>query len=234
MQFDKRKAPWGQVRGHENVCGSATQLPKSGSQTYGWLGWACDGQASGTAGQSRRAEALEVQILPKGQQPADYVERQASYVGAAVANVQLQKVGWTGNTNALEFGTTGQSRRLEAVRLYVPNQPLAGGVIYQAHVQRGGWMSEQADGGQAGTVGQSRRLEAVRISLEPGSELAGSFSVWYRVHSQTYGWLGWAHDGADAGTIGLAKRVEAIEEQILPQGQVPNGYDASKAAAIRG
>lgn len=53
-----------------------------------------------------------------------------------------------------------------------------------------------------------------------------------RVHSQNQGWLGWAHDGADAGTTGLYKRGEALEVQILPKGQVPAGYDASKAAAI--
>jgi uncharacterized protein YjdB len=62
--------------------------------------------------------------------------------------------------------------------------------------------------------------------------MATGHSVWYRVHSQTCGWLGWAHDGADAGTTGLAKRAEAMELQILPKGQVPAGYDASKPACV--
>ena len=42
------------------------------SQTYGWLGWAKDGEAAGTTGLSRRIEALDVQILHKGQGPAGY------------------------------------------------------------------------------------------------------------------------------------------------------------------
>ena len=34
-----------------------------------------------------------------------------------------------------------------------------------------------------------------------------------------------------AGTTGLARRAEAIDVQVLPQGQVPRGYDTSKASA---
>jgi uncharacterized protein YjdB len=201
-------------------------------QNMGWLGWACDGQAAGTAGQSLRAEAIEVQVLPKGQVPEGYVEREASYVGAISANVHLQNQGWTGASSAIEFGTTGQSRRLEAVRLTVPGLPVGGGVSYEVHAQDRGWMPAAADGALAGTEGQSKRLEAVRISLTGDAAKEGNFSVWYRVHSQDYGWLGWAHDGAEAGTSGLSKRAEAIDVQVLPQGQVPAGYDADKAACV--
>ena len=82
------------------------------SQTYGWLGWAKDGEAAGTAGLSRRAEAIDVQVLLKGEVPDGYVAGQASYVGAAIGDVHVQRAGWTGTRSALEFGTTGQSRRL--------------------------------------------------------------------------------------------------------------------------
>ena len=204
------------------------------SQTWGWLGWACDGQAAGTSGQAKRGEAVEVQVLPKGQVPEGYVEKEASYVGAVSADVHLQKVGWTGASSAVEFGTTGQARRLEAFRLSGPATPVAGGISYEAHVQREGWMPAAADGAQAGTTGQARRLEAVRISLTGEAAKEDNYSVWYRVHSQTYGWLGWAHDGQEAGTTGLAKRAEAIDVQVLPQGQVPRGYDASRAACVNG
>ena len=202
------------------------------SQTFGWLGWACDGQAAGTAGQSKRVEAVEVQVLPKGQKPADHVDGQASYVGAATGRAHVQGVGWASPKNPLELGTTGKGRRLEAIRLSVPNQPADGGISYEVHAQGIGWMPAAADGALAGTEGQSRRLEAVRISLTGDLAKEGNYSVWYRVHSQTYGWLGWAHDGQDAGTAGLAKRAEAIDVQVLPQGQVPRGYDASKAACV--
>ena len=202
------------------------------AQNFGWLGWAKDGQAVGTAGQSLRVEALEVQILRKGETPADHEEGQTSYIGAATANVHMQNAGWTGSQSALEFGTTGQARRLEAVRLSVPGLPVAGGISYEAHTQDRGWMPAAADGALAGTTGQAKRLEAVRISLTGDAAKEGGYSVWYRVHSQDFGWLGWAHDGAEAGTTGLAKRAEAIDVQVLPQGQVPRGYDTSKAACV--
>ena len=95
-------------------------------------------------------------------------------------------------------------------------------------------MPAAANGAQAGTTGQARRLEAVRISLTGEAAKKGNYSVWYRVHSQTFGWLGWTCDGEPAGTTGLAKRAEAIDVQVLPQGQEPRGYDASKAACVNG
>ena len=107
--------------------------------------------------------------------------------------------------------------------------PIVDGIHNEVHVQNTGWTGRAQDGELAGTTGQSRRLEAVRVSLT-GDALMDDYSVWYRVHSQTYGWLGWAHDGEPAGTAGLAKRAEAIDVQVLPQGQVPRGYDATQRA----
>jgi uncharacterized protein YjdB len=201
------------------------------SQTFGWLGWAHDGQAAGTAGQAKRAEAVEVRVLPIGQLPEGYVDGQASYVGAATGSAHVQGTGWTAKGDSLVFGTTGEARRLEALRLELANQPLPGGIDYAAHVQGVGWMGA-TDGEVAGTTGESRRVEAVKAHLT--GEMAAEYSVWYRVHSQSYGWLGWAHDGDEAGTTGLAKRAEAVEVQILPRDQVPAGYDASKDACVVG
>ena len=107
--------------------------------------------------------------------------------------------------------------------------PIVDGIHNEVPVQNTGWTGGARDGELAGTTGQSRRLEAVRVSLT-GDALMDDYSVWYRVHSQTYGWLGWAHDGEPAGTAGLAKRAEAIDVQVLPQGQVPRGYDATQRA----
>ena len=203
------------------------------AQNFGTLGWAKGGQAAGTAGQALRVESLEVQVLPKGETPADHEDGKASFVGAVTADVHVQDVGWTGAQSALEFGTTGQARRLEAMRVSMPGLPLGGGIHYEVHAQDMGWMLPVANGGLAGTTGRSKRLEAVRIRLTGDAAKEGNFSVWYRVHSQDYGWLGWAKDGAEAGTSGLSKRAEAIDVQVLPQGQVPRGYDASRAACIK-
>ena len=50
------------------------------SQTYGWLGWAHDDEPAGTIGQAKRAEAIDVQVLPQGQLPRDYDASQAACV----------------------------------------------------------------------------------------------------------------------------------------------------------
>ena len=36
------------------------------SQTYGWLGWAKNGESAGTEGQAKRLEAIEIQLVEKG------------------------------------------------------------------------------------------------------------------------------------------------------------------------
>ncbi len=183
------------------------------AQGYGWLGWACDGEPAGTAGLSKRLEAYEVVVLPEGQTPEGYDDQKPAYVGAATANVHVQGRGWTGNRSTLRIGTTGEGRRLEALRLSLPNQPYAGGIAYEVHVQGRGWMPAAADGARAGTVGQSRRIEAVRVRLT--GELAEHFSVRYRAHSQRVGWGAWVSDGADAGTSGRSLRLEALDLQVV-------------------
>ena len=34
-------------------------------QTYGWLGWAKNGEVAGTSGMGKRLEAIEIKILPE-------------------------------------------------------------------------------------------------------------------------------------------------------------------------
>jgi uncharacterized protein YjdB len=36
------------------------------AQTYGWLGWAKNGESAGTSGQSKRLEAIQIILVPKG------------------------------------------------------------------------------------------------------------------------------------------------------------------------
>ena len=202
-------------------------------QNLGTLGWSRDGQAAGTAGRGLRVESLEVCVLPTGEVPESGAGSRASFVGAVGGSAHSQNVGWAGASPSLSFGTTGRGLRLEAVRLNAPSLPEACGISYEAHVQNVGWQGARTSGKVAGTTGRGLRTEAVRISLTGEAAKKGGYSVWYRVHSQNQGWLGWAHDGADAGTVGRGLRAEAVQVQVLPQGQVPAGYDASKAACVR-
>ena len=183
------------------------------SQDYGWLGWACDGEPAGTAGMSKRVEAYQVVVLSGDAKPGDYDASKPAYQSQVVANAHMQGSGWTGNTGAGIIGTTGQSKRMEGLRLSVSGQPFAGGIAYQVHEQENGWTAEKSDGALAGTTGESRRIEAVKIRLT--GELANHMSVWYRVHSQNRGWSDWVCDGEPAGTEGLSLRAEAVDIRIL-------------------
>lgn len=137
----------------------------------------------------------------------------------------VQDYGWQDwKTDGASSGTSGQSKRLEGIKIKTGGS-LNGGVSYKTHVQDIGWQDWVQNGEMAGTSGQSKRLEAIQIKLTGSS--GDSFSVWYRVHAQDYGWLGWAKDGDSAGTEGLSKRLESIEIIVLPKGQVPDDYDSS-------
>ena len=41
------------------------------AQTYGWLGWAKNGQSSGTARLAKRLEGIQIVIVPKGENPPE-------------------------------------------------------------------------------------------------------------------------------------------------------------------
>ena len=203
-------------------------------QSYGWLGWAKNGESAGTEGLAKRVESLEIVIMEKGSEPEDYDACISSFVKEEVsASAQIQTYGWstvssTSLTDSLILGTTGERKRLEAIKLSVPGAE-GGGIEYRVHAQTYGWMDWQSDGAMAGTESQAKRLEAVQIRLT--GSLVQSYDVYYRAHVQSYGWLGWAKNGESAGTEGLAKRVESLEIVIMEKGSEPEDYDALQAAS---
>ncbi len=135
-------------------------------------------------------------------------------------STHVQSYGWqTDKYNGMTSGTTGLSKRLEAIKIKVSGAYDLG-VTYQTHVQTFGWGNWVDDGALSGTTGQSKRLEAIRIKLT-GND-ADKFDVYYRVHAQTFGWLGWAKNGETAGTSGFAKRLEAIQIYVVPKGMTPS------------
>lgn len=133
----------------------------------------------------------------------------------------VQTFGWQGWKENGVSGTTGLSKRLEAIQIEVSGVPDLG-VRYRTHVQTFGWQDWKQNGQIAGTTGLSKRLEAIQIELT--GEAASQYDIYYRVHIQSYGWLNWAKNGEMAGSQGLARRAEAIEIKILPKDSVaPTG-----------
>ncbi len=130
--------------------------------------------------------------------------------------IHLQGTGWTyGNDNSVNetpdyytFGTTGQSRRLEAFYLLLNNT----NICYESHLKGVAWgQGVFCNGAITGTTGQSRRIEAIKISLD-----AGVGFVLYQSHLEGIGWeSGWTYNGDISGTTGQSRRLEAFRLRFL-------------------
>ncbi|WP_404386988.1 CotH kinase family protein [Humibacillus xanthopallidus] len=123
-------------------------------------------------------------------------------------------IGWQAAVSGgMIAGTTGESRRVEALRFQIVNTSLAGGIQGNSHVQSIGWTDWGATNAVVGTTGRALRLEAVQLRLT--STLAANFDLGYRVHVQSVGWMPWVKNGATAGTTGRGLRIEAIQIRLL-------------------
>lgn len=122
-------------------------------QTYGWRPWVGEGQWCGTQGQSKRLEGLHIN-------PPEGVVLEV--------DAHLQKTGWVTykdiiHGNNILIGTTGEKRRLEALRIRCVKNRLGYKLSYQAHIQTYGTTEVVNEGEMVGTTGQSKRLEDLRI-----------------------------------------------------------------------
>jgi hypothetical protein len=154
-----------------------------------------------------------VDDLPKPPEVAGTAKR-AGVNATICLNAHLQGIGWqgwrcqpTGRVDSV--GTTGQSRRMEALAVVTFG---TGGVCAIAHVQNIGWQG-WACGGDAqviavGTTGLSLRMEALGIGTF-GSGLCA------RAHVAFLGWLGWTCVppgwAGFVGTTGQSRRMEALD-----------------------
>ena len=137
-------------------------------------------------------------------------------------STHVQDIGWQGYVkDGSTAGTTGQSKRLEAIRIKLSNNTSYNGTIqYQTHIQDIGWQGWKMKDDTSGTSGQSKRLEAINISL---SNPLYSGSIEYQTHVQDVGWQGWKANGQMAGTSGQSKRLEAIRIKLT--GEMAKQYD---------
>ena len=186
------------------------------SAKFGWLGWAKNGQIAGTTGFGYNLEALEVVLVKKDGEAPGTTER-PSELKLVSYQTHVQGIGWQelkyqGETS----GTSGQSKRLEAIKIQLNNAEYRGSIEYRTHIQGIGWQDWVSDGETSGTSGQSRRLEAIEIKLT--GKMAENYDIYYRVHAQNFGWLDWAKNGESAGTAGYSYRLEAIEIKIVEKG----------------
>ena len=108
-------------------------------QTYGWLGWAKNGEKAGSATASKRMEAIEIKLVKKGE---DAPESTGNAYKCPLVGYQthMQSYGWRskGYDNAVN-GVTGKSKRMEALKISLPDVEgttgYTGGIAYQVYVQ---------------------------------------------------------------------------------------------------
>lgn len=208
------------------------------AQGYGWLGWAKNGEMAGTAGFSKRLEAIQIVIVKKGAARPGSIAGVTSVTtaskkvgngatanpvvsGATTTNVSysthIQSIGWQGwRYNGSVSGTSGQSKRVEAIKIKLTNPQYSGGITYRTYVQGNGWMDWKSNGEVSGTSGESKCVEGIQIKLT--GTMATKYDVYYRTHVQGLGWLAWAKNGETSGTDVTAKRVESVQIILVTKG----------------
>ena len=192
---------------------------RSHVQTFGWEGSMIkDGSMSGTEGQSKRLEGIQIEIQNDADLGVEY-------------RTHIQTYGWESGwkANGETSGTVGEGKRLEALQIRLTGSDADKyDVYYCVHAQHFGWLGWAKNGESAGTAGFGYRLEGIRIMLVKKGEAApaalGSNTaafmqpmIKYNTHVQTFGWQGWAYDGGLAGTTGQSKRLEGIHIQLTGQ-----------------
>ena len=185
-------------------------------QDYGWeKDWKKDGQTSGTEGQCKRLEAIQIKL------PDDVS-------GSIEYRTHIQDIGWEKNwsKDGAKSGTEGQCKRLEAIQIKLTGEVEKNyDVYYSVHAENFGWLGWAKNGEEAGTAGYGYRLEAIRIQLvtkgDKAPELIGTIKeamkarlVGYQTHVQDYGTQAYVYDGAMAGTEGECKRMESIRMKL--------------------
>lgn len=190
-------------------------------QSHGWMADAVNGEKSGTEGESKRLEAIQIRTNMKD-------------LGVTYST-HVEKKGWMPEvSNGAISGTVGEAKRLEAIKINLAgNQAKNYDIYYRVHAESYGWLDWAKNGEPAGTEGLAKRLEAIEIILvEKGGSAPGATttafitgnslvqrpviqpSVSYSSYVEGQGWMPTAMNGGLSGTSGQAKRIEAIRVGI--------------------
>lgn len=184
-------------------------------QGVGWMPTVGNGQSAGMAGKGKRMEALRVNLAG------------VRVAGGVQASAHVQGIGWQGFCDGY-CGTTGQSRRVEAIRMRLTGEAASVyDLYYRVCVQGVGWLSWATADEVAGSSGMSLRVEAVQTRLVakgaaapsnadavyPQAELS-PLSVHYETCQQGVGWLGEVANGKVSGNLMSTKPLAGLRASI--------------------
>ena len=183
----------------------------------GWLGWTSNGEIAGTEYYEYSIEAIQIKILAKDDTSAPAAENAYKQKNPDITyQAHVSNIGWQSSViNGAVGGTTGQSKKMEAIKIKIPGIQNAE-LQYRTKSLNQSWQAWKSNNEQAGTTGQKLGLEQIQIKLS--GELAQSYNVYYRVHVANLGWLGWTQDGEIAGSSYHGGAIEAIEIKLIKKG----------------
>lgn len=177
-------------------------------QDIGWTGTSTS-SIVGTTGRSLRMEAIKLKV--KG----------VKNLGVSYS-AHVQDVGWMKEvSNGAVGGSTGYSRRLEAITLRLTGAMAQYyDIYYRAHVANVGWLDWAKNGQQAGSAGYSYGIEALEIKvLEKNAGNAPTntskpfiekVTITHQAHVSNVGWMAATETGTVLGTTGRSLSLEAV------------------------
>jgi len=143
--------------GTVNVSGitSTNILYRTHVQSFGWQGWKYNGAMSGTSGQSKRLEGIQIKLSNQ------------QYAGNVLYRTYVQDYKWMPTVrNGAIAGTSGESKRLEAIQISLDGvMATKYDIYYRVHSQQYGWLGWAKNGETAGTIGYGYRLESIEVRL---------------------------------------------------------------------
>lgn len=185
---------------------------KTHIQDKGWeSAWKTNGILSGTVGEWKRLEALNVQLT--GDFPSN---------ASIQTYVHVQNKGDLGPFSmGADAGSEGQGLRLESIRLVLNNMP-GYTLKYNVQVQNKGWLRSETDdstwfqsGETAGTAGEGLRLEGIRIKLvQVNAAYEAYLAALAAVREDDYTIVSWAiyQEVVDANQVKTTDSTTAINK----------------------
>lgn len=148
-------------------------------------------------------------------------DAEAASIPRVIYEPCIKNIGWQGwSIDGETAGTTGQSKALEGIRIYVENPGMTGSIQYRTYSEGFGWLNWSQDAGLSNDYLYGQVADAQAFQIRLTGQLAQKYDVVYRVHSAYYGWLDWVRNGQTAGRYEEGLRVEAIQVKLVEKANI--------------
>ena len=188
----------------------------------GWLDWACNGVAAGSAGKGRAIEAVKIILVEKGGAAPGSSDKvfigDPDIVAVSGYAISGETLGFSSGQRAL-IGGKGAGL-LNSIALSVAGQTDDGSISYSVMDSYSGWGPSSCDGNVAKAV-SGAPIKAIKLSLS--GCLASNYDIWYRVFDSAYGWTGWTSNGQPCGVSGGTSGLCGIDIALVNKGQSSPG-----------